>query len=193
MLQLLARDLPVALVSDAGALLCSTLPVRCSDTTSCVPAAGVPGVSDPGAQLVAAAVAAGHAVIPIPGPSACLAALVASGLRISSFTFVGFLPVKAGLRQARLAALAGQSPQLCWCWRLYAALTGLRARQSCTDSPAALADRPEALILFAPARSVALWLNEAAQALGPGRPAVVAREMTKVCCSGRTCFSSFAG
>ncbi len=58
--------------------------------------AGTPGLSDPGVRLVGEAVAQGLPVVPIPGPSAPVAALVASGLPTSAFTFVGFLPRKRG-------------------------------------------------------------------------------------------------
>ena len=58
--------------------------------------AGTPALSDPGVRLVSAAVAAGHPVMPIPGPSAVLAALVSSGLPTNQFTFLGFLPRKRG-------------------------------------------------------------------------------------------------
>jgi 16S rRNA (cytidine1402-2'-O)-methyltransferase len=68
--------------------------------------AGTPLVSDPGERLVARAIADGHDVVPVPGPSALLAALVASGLPPGAFTFVGFLPRKAGERARRLAELA---------------------------------------------------------------------------------------
>lgn len=68
--------------------------------------AGTPLVSDPGYRLVVDAQAAGHVVIPIPGPSAVLAALVASGLPTDSFFFVGFLPPKSVARLKRLAELA---------------------------------------------------------------------------------------
>lgn len=68
--------------------------------------AGTPLVSDPGYRLVVDAQAAGHAVIPIPGPSAVLAALVASGLPTDSFFFAGFLPPKSVARMKRLAELA---------------------------------------------------------------------------------------
>jgi 16S rRNA (cytidine1402-2'-O)-methyltransferase len=68
--------------------------------------AGTPLVSDPGERLVARAIADGHDVVPVPGPSALLAALVASGLPAGAFTFVGFLPRKAGERARRLAELA---------------------------------------------------------------------------------------
>jgi 16S rRNA (cytidine1402-2'-O)-methyltransferase len=65
--------------------------------------AGTPLVSDPGAQLVAAAIAAGHTVVPLPGASAVIASLVASGLAATPFTFLGFLPRKAGERDRLLA------------------------------------------------------------------------------------------
>ncbi|MGI8878865.1 MAG: 16S rRNA (cytidine(1402)-2'-O)-methyltransferase [Candidatus Limnocylindria bacterium] len=67
--------------------------------------AGTPALSDPGEALVAAAVAAGHDVVAIPGPNAAIAALVASGLPTREFTFLGFLPKKSGERRRRLAAL----------------------------------------------------------------------------------------
>jgi 16S rRNA (cytidine1402-2'-O)-methyltransferase len=58
--------------------------------------AGTPALSDPGVRLVSAAVAAGYPVVPIPGPSAVLAALVSSGLPTNQFTFLGFMPRKRG-------------------------------------------------------------------------------------------------
>jgi 16S rRNA (cytidine1402-2'-O)-methyltransferase len=67
--------------------------------------AGTPLVSDPGAELVRAAAAAGIAIEPIPGPSAPIAALVASGLAAPSFEFVGFLPRGGGRRKRALAAI----------------------------------------------------------------------------------------
>jgi 16S rRNA (cytidine1402-2'-O)-methyltransferase len=69
--------------------------------------AGTPLVSDPGFRLVEQARAAGIRVVPIPGPSAVLAALTASGLPSDAFLFAGFLPVKDGQRKTRLSALAG--------------------------------------------------------------------------------------
>ncbi len=74
--------------------------------------AGTPLVSDPGERLVARAAEAGHDVVPIPGPSAVMSALVASGLLATPFTFVGFLPRKAGARGARLSELAARSETL---------------------------------------------------------------------------------
>ncbi len=68
--------------------------------------AGTPAVSDPGAKIVAAVRESGHRVVPIPGPSAPLALLSASGLVEGPFHFEGFLPARAGARDARLAELA---------------------------------------------------------------------------------------
>jgi 16S rRNA (cytidine1402-2'-O)-methyltransferase len=70
--------------------------------------AGMPGISDPGSWLTAEAIAAGVAVIPIPGANAALSALVASGLSTDEFHFIGFLPEKAGARRTRLEALAAE-------------------------------------------------------------------------------------
>jgi 16S rRNA (cytidine1402-2'-O)-methyltransferase len=92
--------------------------------------AGTPLVADPGYRLVNAAVAAGHAVVPVPGASAVLAALVASGLPSDTFLFAGFLPPKTVARRKRLAELAAtpatllffESPQ-----RLAASLADMAA------------------------------------------------------------------
>jgi 16S rRNA (cytidine1402-2'-O)-methyltransferase len=67
--------------------------------------AGTPAVSDPGFRIVRAAIAAGARVVPVPGPSAVLAALVASGLPTDRFVFIGFPPRKSGARQALFARL----------------------------------------------------------------------------------------
>jgi 16S rRNA (cytidine1402-2'-O)-methyltransferase len=67
--------------------------------------AGTPLVSDPGFRLVSQALEAGFRVVPIPGASAVLAALTASGLPSDAFLFAGFLPVKDGQRRARLEEL----------------------------------------------------------------------------------------
>ncbi|OXT01928.1 16S rRNA (cytidine(1402)-2'-O)-methyltransferase [Notoacmeibacter marinus] len=68
--------------------------------------AGTPLLSDPGYRLVDEAVEAGIAIVPIPGPSAALAALTASGLPTDAFFFAGFLPSKAKARADRLAEIA---------------------------------------------------------------------------------------
>ena len=67
--------------------------------------AGTPLLSDPGGRLVQAAVAAGVPVVPVPGASALLAALVASGLDVERFTFFGFLPRKGAERRELLGEL----------------------------------------------------------------------------------------
>ena len=67
--------------------------------------AGTPGVSDPGALLVEAAHRAGIRVVPVPGPSATLAAYSAAGFAADRFVFVGFLPAKASARRRALTAL----------------------------------------------------------------------------------------
>ena len=73
--------------------------------------AGTPGVSDPGAELVRAAVAAGVRVVPVPGPSAALAALAASGLESDAgFRFVGFVP-RDGTARARALAKIAETPE----------------------------------------------------------------------------------
>ena len=80
------------------------------DRVALVSDAGTPLLSDPGARLVNAAIEDGHDIVPVPGPSAILAALVASGLPPVPFTFVGFLPRKPGMRARaleRIAAAAG--------------------------------------------------------------------------------------
>lgn len=67
--------------------------------------AGTPAVSDPGYRVIRSAIEAGARVTPIPGPSAVLAALVASGLPTDSFFFAGFPPRKAGARRALFSRL----------------------------------------------------------------------------------------
>ncbi|QEE27136.1 16S rRNA (cytidine(1402)-2'-O)-methyltransferase [Terriglobus albidus] len=67
--------------------------------------AGTPGIADPGVEVVAAAIAAGIPVYPIPGANAAISALIASGLSTESFTFHGFLPPKSGQRRTQLESL----------------------------------------------------------------------------------------
>ena len=80
------------------------------DNIAVVSDAGMPGVSDPGYRLVALAVRHHIRVVPIPGASAFLSALVASGLPTDSFRFAGFLPPKAGARRSALEAIR-ESPR----------------------------------------------------------------------------------
>ena len=71
--------------------------------------AGTPVISDPGALLVRAAAEAGHTVTPIPGPTAIAALLSVAGMPADKFTFLGFLPRKAGQRRRLIESIAMQS------------------------------------------------------------------------------------
>ena len=101
--------------------------------------AGTPGVSDPGARLVEAAWGAGAKVVPVPGPSAALAALSASGIAADRFLFAGFLPRKGGARAEALRWLAGVPATVV----LFEA--GNRAAATLEDLLLAFGDRPAAL------------------------------------------------
>ena len=71
--------------------------------------AGTPGIADPAYYLLQALLPHTIPIVPIPGPTAALAALVVSGLPTDRFVFEGFLPVKSGRRRQRLEALAGEA------------------------------------------------------------------------------------
>ncbi len=81
-------------------------------TVALVTDAGMPGISDPGFQVVRAAVEKGFSVIPVPGASALLVALPAAGFPATPFTFAGFLPTKAGDRQKTLHQMKSQEHTL---------------------------------------------------------------------------------
>jgi len=115
--------------------------------------AGMPGISDPGSQLVVAAIAAGIAVIPIPGANAALSALVASGLPTEEFHFIGFLPEKAGARRTRLEALAAE----------------VQRNQA-----------PRTLVLYEAPHRILETLADLESVFGPAVRVVVARELTKM-------------
>lgn len=70
--------------------------------------AGMPGISDPGYELIRAAIEDGIRVVPVPGPSAIVTALVVSGLPTDGFLYLGFLPRKRGRRVSLLASVAGE-------------------------------------------------------------------------------------
>jgi len=112
--------------------------------------AGTPGISDPGMLLAAAAIAEGIPVYPIPGPSAVLSALVASGLNTEQFSFVGFLPPKAGARRTALEKLAA----------------GL--------------SRPATLVFYEPPHRIVETLAGIEAVWGPDCRVVLARELTKM-------------
>ena len=109
--------------------------------------AGTPAVSDPGTELVTAWAAEGGRVVPIPGPSAVLAAIAASGVAGPRWSFEGFLPRSGRERRDRLAAIAS--------------------------------DQRGAVVFEAPGR-VAATLRDLAAVCGEGRPAALARELTKI-------------
>jgi 16S rRNA (cytidine1402-2'-O)-methyltransferase len=75
------------------------------ESIALVSEAGTPLISDPGFRLVQLAIARGLPVVPLPGPSAVIAALMAAGLPTDRFVFEGFLPKKPGKRRRRLQAL----------------------------------------------------------------------------------------
>src|SRR5437762_9885883 len=76
--------------------------LRAGQSIALVSDAGTPGISDPGARVIQACIAADVPVVPIPGPSALVTALVASGLSTEEFRFIGFVPNKSGQRQKLL-------------------------------------------------------------------------------------------
>ncbi|MBM3570036.1 MAG: 16S rRNA (cytidine(1402)-2'-O)-methyltransferase [Alphaproteobacteria bacterium] len=117
LLERLAAGAAVALVSDAG----------------------TPLLSDPGFKLVRAALEAGHAVVPLPGASAALAALVASGLPSDRFLFAGFVPSGDAARRSWLGALAAIEATLI----VYE--SPRRLAESLTAMAAVLGDRPAAV------------------------------------------------
>ncbi|MGQ0429694.1 MAG: 16S rRNA (cytidine(1402)-2'-O)-methyltransferase [Gammaproteobacteria bacterium] len=117
------------------------------ESVALVSDAGTPLVSDPGYPLVRAAIGAGIAVVPVPGPCAAIAALAASGLPAERFCFEGFLPARAVARRQRLAELAIE---------------------------------PRTLVLYEAPHRLAACLADLAGALGVGRQACVARELTKL-------------
>ncbi len=98
--------------------------------------AGLPGISDPGEELVAAARARNLSVVCVPGPSAATTALVSSGLPSGRFCFEGFLPARASQRRARLRELAEEQRTLV----LYEAPH--RLLELLEDLLAVLGDRP---------------------------------------------------
>jgi len=109
--------------------------------------AGMPGISDPGFRLITLAIRHRLTVVPIPGASAFLAALVASGLPTDSFRFSGFLPARAGPRRALLEAIY---------------------------------DSPRTQVFYEAPHRLRECLADIVEVLGPDRPVVIAREVTKL-------------
>ena len=101
--------------------------------------AGMPGVSDPGAELVQAAARAGFPIVVVPGPSAVTAAAAVSGLVSDGFVFAGFLPRRQKERRERLAELAGLP------YPLIVFEAPHRLREMLRDALDVLGDRPVAV------------------------------------------------
>jgi 16S rRNA (cytidine1402-2'-O)-methyltransferase len=101
--------------------------------------AGTPAINDPGYELVRAALAAGHNVCPIPGPSAPLAALTASGLPTDAFLYLGYLPRKSAERKSLFGQVADLPYTLIFLESPHRLLAGL------TDLEAGLGDRSVAV------------------------------------------------
>ena len=100
-----------------------TRSLRSGASGALVSDAGTPLVSDPGRRLVEAALEAGVAVVPLPGPCAVAAALSVAGLDAARFVFEGFLPARAAARRRRIAELAGETRT----WAVYEAPHRIRA------------------------------------------------------------------
>lgn len=98
--------------------------------------AGTPAINDPGYELVRAAIQAGHPVSPVPGPSAPIAALAASGLPTDSFLYLGYLPRKSSERREKLASVASLP------YTLIIFETPHRLVESLQDILSVLGDRP---------------------------------------------------
>jgi 16S rRNA (cytidine1402-2'-O)-methyltransferase len=109
--------------------------------------AGMPGISDPGYRLIKLAIENGIAVVPVPGASAMIAALVGSGLATDSFEFHGFLPAKSGQRRTMLEHFRNST---------------------------------HTVVLYETPHRIREAVEDIVATLGPARPLVIARELTKV-------------
>jgi 16S rRNA (cytidine1402-2'-O)-methyltransferase len=101
--------------------------------------AGTPSINDPGFELVRAALTSGYNVSPVPGPSALIAGLSASGLPTDSFLYLGYLPRRSSERKARLTAIAGLPFTLIFLEAPH------RLLDSLADMESVLANRPVAV------------------------------------------------
>jgi len=109
------------------------------DDVALISEAGMPGLSDPGYELIQAVIERGHRVVPVPGPSAPVSALVVSGLPTDRFIFLGYLPRRQSRRRRTLHDVAYETVTL------VAFETPHRLRASLADIEAVLGDRPLAL------------------------------------------------
>ncbi len=109
--------------------------------------AGMPGISDPGYRVIRLAIEEGIRVVPVPGPSALVTALAASGLPTDAFEFRGFLPAKSGQRRTVLEEIRGAE---------------------------------HTVVFYEAPHRIQETLEDIVAVLGPARPVVIARELTKV-------------
>jgi len=121
--------------------------------------AGMPGLSDPGYELIEAAIARGIPVVPVPGPSALITALVVSGLPTDSFLFLGFLPRRRKQRRQLLASVARERRTL------VAFEAPHRLRASLADLKDVLGDRRIALARELTKMHEEVWRGSLSQAL----------------------------
>jgi len=121
--------------------------------------AGMPGLSDPGYELIQAAIARDIPVVPVPGPSALITALVVSGLPTDSFLYLGFLPRRQKERRQRLASVAGERHTL------VAFEAPHRLLASLADLQAVLGDRRIALARELTKVYEEVWRGSISQAL----------------------------
>ncbi len=121
--------------------------------------AGMPGLSDPGYELIEAAIARGIPVVPVPGPSALITALVVSGLPTDSFLFLGFLPRRQKERRHLLASVARERHTL------VAFEAPHRLRASLADLKDVLGDRRIALARELTKMYEEVWRGSVSQAL----------------------------
>lgn len=120
--------------------------------------AGMPGLSDPGYDLAQAAIEEEHTIVPVPGASAPIVALVASGLPTDRFTFLGFLPRRSSARRALLEEVARQRSTL------VAFETPHRLREALDDMQQVLGDRPVAICRELTKQYEEIWRGTIAQA-----------------------------
>ncbi|HEY72246.1 MAG TPA: 16S rRNA (cytidine(1402)-2'-O)-methyltransferase [Thermoflexia bacterium] len=120
--------------------------------------AGMPGLSDPGYELVCAAIERGYPVTPIPGPSAPVVALVVSGLPSDSFLYLGFLPRRRNERRKLLTEAASERRTL------IAFESPHRLRKSLADFEAVLGDRPLAVCRELTKLHEEIWRGSIAEA-----------------------------
>jgi 16S rRNA (cytidine1402-2'-O)-methyltransferase len=121
--------------------------LQAGSTIALISDAGMPGISDPGYRVVKLAIENGFLVVPVPGPSAVVAALAASGLPSDAYEFRGFLPAKAGPRRTALEEIRNHL---------------------------------HSVVFYEAPHRIVESLEDIVQVLGPGRPLVIARELTKL-------------